>query len=109
MFSDLKDPALHKTVFDGLVSILGQSRVSVENLDIEKHAQVLLKTTDRQDPFNIIAFPSNTEQISKIVKLAGSNNVPIVAYGGGTSFQGLVNPRYLPFLPCYAEPSLLFD
>jgi D-lactate dehydrogenase (cytochrome) len=100
MFSDLKDPVLYKTVFDRLISILGKSGVSVENLEIERHAQVLLKTIDGQEPFNIIAFPSNNKQISEIVKLAGSKRVPIVAYGGGTSFQGLVNPHYIPFMSC---------
>ena len=37
-----------------------------------------------------VAFPKNTEEVSKIVKICNENEIPITAFGTGTSLEGHV-------------------
>lgn len=36
-----------------------------------------------------IAFPVSTEEVSEIVKICNAENVPMIAYGTGTSLEGI--------------------
>lgn len=37
---------------------------------------------------HLILYPTSTEQVSQIVRLCIAHNMPIVAFGGGTSLEG---------------------
>lgn len=45
-------------------------------------------TTDWQKEPDVVVFPTTTEQISKIVKLANTEKVPVTPRGGGTNVSG---------------------
>src|SRR4051812_33524786 len=42
----------------------------------------------RTNPPDAVVFPQNTEQVSRVVKLAASHQVPIVPRGAGTGLSG---------------------
>src|SRR5688572_10169144 len=43
-------------------------------------------------PPDAVAFPSCTEEVVELVKLCGEMEVPIIAFGAGTSLEGHVTP-----------------
>lgn len=72
------------------VEILGEKNVSTKEGDLQHHStsdwsSYTAKDTER--PF-MIAFPSSTEEVSKIVKICHERKIPITAYSGGTSLEG---------------------
>ena len=45
-----------------------------------------------------VVFPSTTEEVSKILKLANKNNIPIVPQGGNTDFVVVPHQTILEIL-----------
>ena len=45
-----------------------------------------------------VVFPSTTEEVSKILKLANKNNIPIVPQGGNTDFMVVPHQTILEIL-----------
>jgi D-lactate dehydrogenase (cytochrome) len=43
-------------------------------------------------PPDAVAFPASTEEVVEIVKICGEMEVPIIAFGAGTSLEGHVTP-----------------
>jgi D-lactate dehydrogenase (cytochrome) len=41
-----------------------------------------------------VAFPNDTEEVSKIVQVCARHKIPVVAYGTGTSLEGAVIPEH---------------
>lgn len=41
-----------------------------------------------------VAFPNDTEEVSKIVQVCAKHRIPVVAYGTGTSLEGAVIPEH---------------
>ncbi|NHI92409.1 MAG: FAD-binding oxidoreductase [Candidatus Lokiarchaeota archaeon] len=74
-----------------LIEILGEENVSTEDF-------ILISYSEDASPFEgkkprIVVRPENTEQVSKIVRIASENEVPIVPVGGRSSISGSTIPR----------------
>jgi len=76
-----RNPALA----DQLRAIVGRDAV------LDRPEDLMLYEYDggvRTNPPDAVVFPQNTEQVSRIVKLAASQGVPVVPRGAGTGLSG---------------------
>ncbi|WP_240620425.1 FAD-binding oxidoreductase, partial [Peribacillus acanthi] len=73
-----------------LRSILPEGQVSINQTILEQHS----KDESYHTPSlpDIVVFPTTTEEVSKIMKIASQFKVPIVPFGRGTSLEGHVIP-----------------
>ncbi|KAL9012230.1 MAG: hypothetical protein Q9173_002998 [Seirophora scorigena] len=91
------DPPYHKTgdanlqaAWADCVDVLGEENVSTQEGDLQYHSGSewsSYTTQPNEIPF-LIALPSTTEEVSKIVKICHDRRIPITAYSGGTSLEG---------------------
>jgi D-lactate dehydrogenase (cytochrome) len=58
----------------------------------QQHANTLTWTENQ--PPDIVVYPQTTEDVSEVVKLCAARQVPVVAFGTGTSFEGHTNAPY---------------
>lgn len=73
-----------------MVSIVGKEHVSTEEGDLQAHSGSdwsSYTTKDNERPFMIVS-PLTTEEVSKIMKVCHTRNVPVTGYSGGTSLEG---------------------
>jgi D-lactate dehydrogenase (cytochrome) len=73
-----------------LKELLKSHQVTTNETVLEQHG----KDESYHHPFSpdIVVFPENAEEVSKILKLAGTYGTPIVPFGLGTSLEGHVIP-----------------
>ena len=73
-----------------LRSVLSESQVTINQTILEQHS----KDESYHAPSlpDIVVFPKTTEEVSKVVKIAGQYKVPIVPFGRGSSLEGHVIP-----------------
>ncbi|MFJ8259991.1 FAD-binding oxidoreductase [Peribacillus asahii] len=73
-----------------LRSVLSESQVTVNQTILEQHS----KDESYHAPSlpDIVVFPKTTEEVSKVVKIAGQYKVPVVPFGRGSSLEGHVIP-----------------
>ena len=72
------------------VEILGEEHVSTSEADLQYHSGSdwsSYTTKEHEKPF-LIAFPSTTDEVSKIVKTCHERKIPVTGYSGGTSLEG---------------------
>ncbi len=83
------DEDFHKA-FDELEKLLGSEHISKSKDEIEAHSDNfwLCHHPEPDERPHVIAFPADTEEVSKIVKVAHKYRVPVVPYSGGTSLEG---------------------
>ncbi|CEG66966.1 hypothetical protein RMATCC62417_03454 [Rhizopus microsporus] len=77
---------LHKA-FKELQTILSPEHVTVDEQILQEHGYSNNSYHDEGAP-NIVVFPSNTEQVAEIVKIADKYSLPIIPFSGGTSLEG---------------------
>lgn len=86
-------------IADRLSSILGDENVAIKNyrdsLDLETRAVDNIKFEE-----SIVVYPKNEDDISKIIRFANENKVPVVPFGGGTGLMGGASP---------IKPSIVID
>ena len=76
----LKDQLLAK-----LADIVGPDNVSSETVDRITHS---FDATQRQCLPDLVVHPANTDEISRIVRLANAENIPLLPRGAGSGFTG---------------------
>ena len=72
------------------VSIVGKDNVSTKEGDLQFHSGSewsSYTTKPNEHPF-LIVMPSNTEEVSKIMKICHDRKIPVTAFSGGTSLEG---------------------
>ncbi len=78
-------PKMHRDIIRGLERIVGSSTV------LHRPEDLLLYEYDgsveRGQP-GAVVFPTTTQEVSSIVKLAAQHNVPIIGRGAGTGLSG---------------------
>ena len=77
-----------------LALIVGKENVSTIEDDLVAHAGSEWSSYTRKEhekPF-AIAYPSSTEEVSKIMKMSHERKVPVTAMSGGTSLEGHFAP-----------------
>ena len=75
-------------IIDDLRDLLGE-RLSVNESVREQHGQDL--TWHRGEAPDAVAFVNSTEEVSQIVRLCAAHEVPVIAYGTGTSLEGHIS------------------
>jgi glycolate oxidase len=68
-----------------LVKIVGNNNVSTSTVDRITHS---FDATQRQFMPDVVVHPGSTEEISRIVRLANSERIPILPRGAGSGFTG---------------------
>jgi D-lactate dehydrogenase (cytochrome) len=73
-----------------LKELLPEDAVSATQTDIEHHTtnNYTLHAPEKHQRPRVILYPSTTEQVVSIMKVAHEYQIPIVPYGGGTSIEG---------------------
>jgi len=67
-------------------------RFSTAAIVREQHAHTL--TWIANEPADCVAFPENAAEVAEIVRLCAEHDVPVVAFGTGTSLEGHVNAPF---------------
>lgn len=73
--------------FQELIEILPQEHVTVDEESLENHGYSNNSYHNEGAP-NIVVYPSSTEQVAEVVKVANKYNLPIIPFSGGTSLEG---------------------
>ena len=73
-----------------LKSVVGEENVITNDVDLVCYAKDLTPYFCKPD---IVVFPKSTEEVSKIVKIAAEEKIPITPRGAGMSFTGSSLPR----------------
>jgi glycolate oxidase len=73
------------TLVDQLRDILGEAHLRTDPDSIRR---LSTDATKRFHPADVIVFPGGTEDVSRIIRLADRENVPIVSRGGGVGYAG---------------------
>lgn len=71
--------------------------VGVENVFTEEETRNIYGSDETEDfkfPPEIVVRPTDTQKVSKILKLANENNIPVTPRGGGTGLSGGALPVY---------------
>jgi len=76
---------MDKSIVQGIRNIVGKENVAE---DQESRICYSYDATNRRYIPDLIAFPSNREQISAIIKLANEARFPVIPRGAGTGFTG---------------------
>jgi glycolate oxidase len=71
-------------------SVVGPEFVSMLPEDLEKHA--VDESPLEPHPPNIVVKPSKTEEVSKILKIANENGIPVTPQGSLTGLSGASHP-----------------
>jgi len=69
-----------------LTNIVGESNISTAARSLQKHS----KDWSFHNPSmpDVVVWPSTAEEVSQILKVADKNNIPVTAWGGGSSLEG---------------------
>ncbi|MEN3371203.1 MAG: glycolate oxidase [Verrucomicrobiota bacterium] len=70
---------------DELVELLGAEVVSIEPVQLEAHAG---DKWFASNPPEVVVFAQSTEQVSKLLRFASENNIPVTARGAGFGYVG---------------------
>ena len=79
------DLVISTAVLNALRAISGYDYVSVEMETVRENSTDATKVVRLADA---VVFPENTEQISRILKLANAERTPVVTRGGGVGYAG---------------------
>ena len=85
----MTDQPLPRLFLDQLGALLG------ERLQLSEAARLQHGSSETHfaaAPPDAVLFPTSTEEVVEIVKLCGEMEVPIIAFGAGTSLEGHVTP-----------------
>lgn len=80
----------HQDLVAAIRSVLPEAQVTINQTILEQHG----KDESYHAPSlpDIVVFPTTTEEVSRIIKIANQFKVPIIPFGRGTSLEGHVIP-----------------
>ena len=88
-------------IFSEIANVVGEENATLRSVDRLTYAQdyywVGQMWIDRKEKPcypDIIAYPANSEEIQKLVKIAVRHKIPVIPYGGGSGTQGGIIPLY---------------
>jgi len=86
-----RDPQAAATVIAQLAAQFGNRLVTSQAVR-EQHANTTTWVVNQ--PADAVAFPQSTQDVQQIVRLCAAHDVPVIAFGTGTSLEGQINaPR----------------
>ena len=78
--------SMNKTTLELLCSIVGEDQYSLSDEILEKHAHDA--STHPHIRPEIVIYPQNADQVSKILSIASANQIPVTVCGARTSLEG---------------------
>ena len=72
-----------------LVELLGEESISVTPAELEAHAG---DKWFASNPPEVVVFAKSTEQVSKLLRFASANKIPVTARGAGFGYVGSCVP-----------------
>lgn len=69
-----------------LAAIVGENNVSARMPDLEAHS--IDESCVTPSLPDAIVWPANTEEISRVIRYAYDNEIPVVPWSGGSSLEG---------------------
>ncbi|MEJ5229944.1 MAG: FAD-binding oxidoreductase, partial [Pseudothermotoga sp.] len=75
-----------------LENIVGRENVKTDRDEIEKYAKDETSSVKESFPLAVV-FPTNTEQVSEIMKLANHYGISVTPRGAGTGLSGGAIPK----------------
>lgn len=78
--------SLAKKIVQGLEDLLGKENVLTGQTDLKSYSYD--GTTNWRGMPEVVVFPTTTEQISEIMKLASGDGIPVTVRGAGTCLSG---------------------
>jgi len=88
-----------QSAINSLVEILGKDRVRSDRTTLISYARDVfmpgyldLRRGKIEHLPWLVCYPENIEQVSKIVKIARENKIPLIAFGGGSGVLGGTTP-----------------
>ncbi len=75
-----------KQVLNSLIAIVGDKQLSQNKKHLENHSKDM--SFHKAVIPEIVIWPKNTQEVSKILKLAFLHQIPVTAWGGGSSLEG---------------------
>lgn len=78
---------LDKALIQSLISACGKENVLTGKVDLLAYSYDATADVPRAWP-EVVVLPESTEQVERIVRLAGDHNVPIYPRGAGTNLSG---------------------
>ena len=79
-----------KAFIEQLKAIIPSDRVSVNETVLEQHSRD--ESYHRPSLPDAVVFPETAEEVSRVLRFAGENRIPIVPFGLGSSLEGHVIP-----------------
>lgn len=76
------------------VAIVGKENVSTKTTDLDHHSTSEWSSHQADAssrPFCVV-FPATTEEVSQIMKVCHTRQIPVVGFSGGTSLEGHLEP-----------------
>src|SRR6476619_8379522 len=98
---------LSTSMLDGLSGIVGASRVLTKPEDVIPYG--FDGTAALKHRPDAVVFPRTTDDVSRCVKLAASESVPIVTRGSGTGLSGGSVPSEGAMVMCLAHMNAILD
>src|SRR5215831_17647745 len=86
-----RDPQAAATVIAQLAARFGNRLVTSQAVR-EQHANTT--TWVANQPADAVAFPQSAHDVQQIVRLCAAHDVPVIAFGTGTSLEGQINAPY---------------
>lgn len=94
-------PLFHQALLCEVADVVGPDDLTVREVDKLAYAQdyfwVGQMWSDRgREPCrpDIVCWPQSTDEVSRLLRIAGRFRIPVIAYGGGSGTQGGVVPVY---------------
>uniref|UniRef100_A0A060T5Z6 D-lactate dehydrogenase (cytochrome) n=1 Tax=Blastobotrys adeninivorans TaxID=409370 RepID=A0A060T5Z6_BLAAD len=82
--------------FAEITAIVGKDQIVRDKEQLDNHSDTVWSThhaKDHERP-GVVVYPSSTEEVSKIMKVAHKYRVPVTAFSGGTSLEGHFTPSF---------------
>ncbi len=83
-----RDPVAVKQALTELAAAFGNRLVTAQAVR-EQHANTL--TWVPNQPPDAVVFPQTTEDVQRVVRICAGHDVPVIAFGTGTSMEGHIN------------------
>lgn len=79
-------------LIEQLQTILSEEQVTTNDVILEQHSHDESYHTPHLP--DVVVFPNTTEEVSKVMKFANDNKIPVVPFGLGSSLEGHVVPEH---------------
>ncbi|HZT25954.1 MAG TPA: FAD-linked oxidase C-terminal domain-containing protein [Pseudolabrys sp.] len=86
-----RDPVAVKQALTELAAAFGNRLVTAQAVR-EQHANTL--TWVPNQPPDAVVFPQTTEDVQRVVRICAGHDVPVIAFGTGTSLEGHINAPF---------------